>query len=205
MPQWLTMEEAIEHCRRGASIWKWASTEEGANPDVILVGIGDVPTLEVMAATDLLQKDLPELRIRVVNVTDLLILEPNSEHPHGLDQSAFAELFTADRPVIMNFHGYPTAVKELLFDRHDTQRFTINGYKEEGTTTTPFDMAVRNGISRYHVAMEAIRQAREHQPKVAAQADTLLARYEKALADHQQYIVANGIDIPAITNWEWQR
>ena len=152
MPQWLTMDEAISHCRAGASIWKWASTEEGIDPDVVLVGIGDDMTVEVLAAAELLMKEVPALRLRVVNVTDLLVIESESRHPHGLDEEMFDALFTPHCPVIFNFHGYPSALQQLLFHRGDSQRFFINGYLEEGTTTTPFDMLVRNKASRYHIA-----------------------------------------------------
>ena len=150
------MDDAIAHCRAGASIWPWASIDDGINPDVVLVGIGDNPTLEVMAAASLLRRDIPELRVRVVNVTDLFVLENNRDHPHGLDADMFEALFGTDCPVVINFHGYPSAVKQLLFGRHSVRRFHINGYQEEGTTTTPFDMNVRNGTSRYQVASQAI-------------------------------------------------
>ncbi len=159
MPVWLTMDEAVTHCRAGASIWPWASTDEGLDPDVVLVGIGDVVTVEVMAAADILRCELPELRVRVVNVTDLLILEKETEHPHGLDDGMFHAPFTPDCPAIVNFHGYPSAVKQPLYGRGTGDHWTINGYREEGTTTTPFDMLVRNGASRYHLIQQAIRAA----------------------------------------------
>ncbi len=204
MPQWLSMDDAIAHCRAGASIWPWASSDDGVNPDVVLVGIGDNPTLEVMAATSLLRRDLPELRVRVVNVTDLFVLEDNRDHPHGLDADMFEALFGTDCPVVINFHGYPSAVKQLLFGRHNVRRFHINGYQEEGTTTTPFDMNVRNGTSRYQVASQAIRLAAAHNPRVAVKASALVHRYEYILVDHRRYIEANGVDPEEITNWRWQ-
>lgn len=139
MPQWLSMSEAIAHCRAGASVWSWASIDEGVNPDVVLVGIGDSPTVEVLAAAHILRAEMPYLRVRVVNVTDLLILEDNTAHPHGLDAEMFNALFTPDRPVIINFHGYPSVVNQLLFGRPNSGRFHINDYREEGTTTTPND------------------------------------------------------------------
>jgi xylulose-5-phosphate/fructose-6-phosphate phosphoketolase len=203
MPQWLTMSEAIDHCRAGASVWPWASIDDGVDPDVVLVGIGDNPTLEVLAAASLLRKDLPELRVRVVNVTDLLVLEEDTLHPHGLDDELFSALFTADSPVIINFHGYPSAVKQLLFGRRHVGRFHINGYQEEGTTTTPFDMNVRNGTSRYHVAMQAIRLASARNPRVAVKASARIHQYEYILVDHNRYIQEHGVDPSDITNWRW--
>ena len=204
MPQWLSMDDAIAHCRAGASIWPWASIDDGIDPDVVLVGIGDNPTLEVMAAASLLRQDIPELRVRVVNVTDLFVLENSHDHPHGLDADMFEALFTADRPVVINFHGYPSAVKQLLFGRHSVRRFHINGYQEEGTTTTPFDMNVRNGTSRYQVASQAIRLAAVQNPRVAVKASALVHRYEYILVDHHRYIQENGVDPEEITNWRWK-
>jgi xylulose-5-phosphate/fructose-6-phosphate phosphoketolase len=203
MPQWLSMEDAIAHCRAGASIWQWASIDEGINPDVVLVGIGDNPTLEVMAAAHILRNDMPELRVRVVNVTDLFILEKETAHPHGLDDEMFEALFTADAPVIVNFHGYPSAVKQLLFGRNHTQRFHIHGYQEEGTTTTPFDMNVRNGTSRYHLITQAIRLAATRNPRVAVRASERVHHYEYILVDFRRFIQENGVDPEEISNWQW--
>lgn len=204
MPQWLSMSEAIAHARAGASIWRWASIDDGIDPDVVLVGIGDTVTLEIMAAASILRHELPDLRVRVVNVTDLLVLEENTEHPHGLDQDMFEALFTRDRPVIANFHGYPSAVKQLLYGRHHTQgRFYINGYREEGTTTTPFDMNVVNGTDRYHIIMQAIRLAAPHNPRVAVRASELVHHYEYVLAAFVRYIHENGVDPKEITDWQW--
>jgi xylulose-5-phosphate/fructose-6-phosphate phosphoketolase len=203
MPQWLSMQEAIAHCRAGASVWQWASIDDGVNPDVVLVGIGDSPTIEVLAAAHILRSEMPELRVRVVNVTDLLVLEEKSEHPHGIDAEMFDALFTPDRPVLINFHGYPSAVKELLFGRPNLQRFRINGYREEGTTTTPFDMHVRNRTSRYHVIMGAIRFGAANNPRIAARANERISYYEYILQDYHRFIVENGEDPPEITNWQW--
>lgn len=203
MPQWLSMDDAIAHCRAGASIWQWASTDEGIDPDIVLVGIGDNPTLEVMAATQILRDEMPELRVRVVNVTDLFVLEIDTVHPHGLDHDMFNALFTHDAPVIINFHGYPSAVMQLLFGRQNVSRFHINGYREEGTTTTPFDMNVRNGTSRYHLIMQAIRLAAGRNPKVAAKASSMVSHYEYVLWSHRRYIEANGTDPKEITEWKW--
>ena len=205
MPQWLSMDDAIAHCRAGASIWQWASIDQGIEPDVVLVGIGDNPTLEVMAATQILHDELPELRVRVVNVTDLFILENKGAHPHGLDAQMFDALFTSDRPVIVNFHGYPSAVEQLLFGRDNMNRFQINGYREEGTTTTPFDMNVRNGTDRYHLIMQAIRAAAARNPQVAVRASERVSHYEYVLAEHHQYIQANGSDPKEIVEWKWKK
>lgn len=203
MPQWLSMRDAIAHCRAGASIWPWASIDDGIDPDVVLVGIGDNPTLEVMAAAHILRNDVPELRVRVVNITDLFVLEKETAHPHGLDDEMFEALFTADRPVIVNFHGYPSAVKQLIFGRNHTQRFHINGYQEEGTTTTPFDMNVRNGTDRYHVVMQAIRLGARRNPRVAVRASALVHHYEYVLVDFRRYIQEHGVDPQEIANWQW--
>jgi xylulose-5-phosphate/fructose-6-phosphate phosphoketolase len=203
LPQWLSMPEAIAHCRAGASVWRWASTDEGVNPDVVLVGIGDVPTVEVLAAAHTLQAEMPELRVRVVNVTDLLILEEKTTHPHGLDADMFEALFTVDRPVIVNFHGYPSVPKQLLFGRPQSRRFLINGYREEGTTTTPFDMLVRNKTSRFHLIMQAIRLAARVNPQVAAHASEKVSHYEYVLAQHREFIREKGTDPAEITDWHW--
>ncbi|MEW5858277.1 MAG: phosphoketolase, partial [Cyanobacteriota bacterium] len=203
MPQWLTMEEAIAHCRAGASVWSWASIDEGINPDIVLVGIGDSPTIEVMAAAQILRTEMPQLRVRVVNVTDLLVLEEKSAHPHGLDAEMFDALFTPDKPVIINFHGYSSAVKQLLFGRPNLKRFHINGYREEGTTTTPFDMQVRNHTSRYHLIMQAIRLAATCNPYVAARAVRSISHYEYILQDYKRFIEENGTDPEDISNWQW--
>ncbi len=201
MPQWLTKEEALEHCRKGASIWRWASTDDGNNPDVVLAAAGDILTLEMMAAVRLLQQDLPDLRVRVVNVTDLMVLGLDTEHPHGLTPEAFDDLFTPGRLVIFNFHGYPGAVKQLLFGRPSPGRFHVNGYQEEGTTTTPFDMHVRNGTSRYHLVMQAARACSEKlSPGTICDIEE---RYQRKLAEHRKYIEEHGIDSPEIRDWTW--
>ena len=205
LPQWLTMDEAIAHARAGASIWPWACTDGGVDPDVVLVGIGDTLTQEVLAAADILLRELPELRIRVVNVTDLLVLERNTAHPHGLDDDMFEALFTADKPVIVNFHGYPSAAKQLLFGRRHPQRFFIHGYQEEGTTTTPFDMHVVNETDRFHLVMQAIRLAAPTNPRVAARASERVHHYEYVLADFRRYIEQHGEDPAEITGWRWSR
>ncbi|GAA5483123.1 phosphoketolase family protein [Haloferula sargassicola] len=202
-PCWLPMDEAIAHCRAGASIWKWASTDDGIDPDVVLVGIGDIVTVETLAAAQILRREVPELRVRVVNVTDLLILEKDTAHPHGLGSQLFDSLFTADRPVIVNFHGYPSAVRQLLGDRGGP-RFTINGYREEGTTTTPFDMLARNGASRYHLVTQALKAAAAHNPAAAVRAAERVLHYEYVLRDHSRVIRETGEDPPEIREWKWE-
>lgn len=203
LPNWLSLDEAVAHCRAGASIWRWASTDDGINPDVVLTGIGDTMTVETLAAVEILRCEIPELRVRVVNITDLLILERNSDHPHGLDDTLFAALFTADAPVIVNFHGYPSAVKQLLFGRDRMGRFTVNGYREEGTTTTPFDMLVRNGTSRYDLVIQAIRAAASRNPAVAVRASELVLHYEYLLRRFRDEIRHTGRDPVEISEWSW--
>ena len=198
-PQWLTLDEAQAHAAAGASIWRWASADDGADPDIVLAAAGNTPTLETLAAADLLRRDAPELRVRVVNVIDLLVLDVPRDHPHGLSSAAFDALFPPEIAVVFAFHGYPSAVHQLLFARPDPQRFHVVGYQEEGTTTTPFDMVVRNGISRYHLASEALRRA----VRPIEQAADLIARYDAALAAHRRYIEANGDDPDEITQWRW--
>jgi xylulose-5-phosphate/fructose-6-phosphate phosphoketolase len=204
-PQWLSLTEAAAHCQAGVSVWNWASTDGGIDPDVVLVGIGDNPTLEVMAAAHILRMELPELRVRVVNVVDLFTLASPSEHPHGVDQDIFEGLFTRLCPVIMNFHGYPSAVRQLLFGRPNVERFHINGYREEGTTTTPFDMQVRNRTDRYHLIMQAIRLAASsaHNQRIAVQMNFLLHHYRSILERHREFIQQYGKDPDEITHWQW--
>ena len=198
--QWLTKEQALDHCRRGASIWTWASTDDGANPDLVMAAAGDLTTLEMMAAVWLLKRDAPELRVRVVNVTDLMVLDTQAEHPHGLTEEAFEALFTADRTVIFNFHGYPQAVRALLFERLNVARFQTNGYREEGTTTTPLDMMIRNGTSRYDLVMQAVQASSRIAPnKVVA----ILEKYQRKLKEHRAYIVEHQDDPPEIKEWTW--
>jgi len=170
---------------------------------VVLAASGVYPTSEVLAAAWLLRREAPELRVRVVNVTDLLILEPDSHHPHGLSPGAFDALFTPDRPVVYNFHGYPSAVKQLLFERPGLGRFRVNGYIEEGTTTTPFALLAMNGIDRFHVLIQAVRAASPFNRAVESAADELVARCERKLADARAYAEAHGVDPPEIADWSW--
>jgi len=211
-PLWLTATEASEHCVNGASIWKWASTDNGVDPDVVLVSIGVEPTIEVMAAAHLLRQDLPALRVRVVNVVNLMVFLNSSEHPHGWGEPHFDAVFTRDRPVIINFHGYPSAVKQLLFSRArdvttpngtSVPRFSIHGYVEEGTTTTPFDMAVSNQTSRFHIALEALKRGELYNPKVTVSAIDAGTKYVRLLNQFSKYIVRSGNDpVEATKYWE---
>ena len=199
-PQWLTAGEAEEHCRAGAGIWRWACTgdADGA-PDVVMACAGDVPTMETLAAVDLLRASLPELKIRVVNVVDLMALQSHSEHPHGLTDEVFDALFTKDRPVIFAYHGYPYLIHRLTYRRANHNNFHVHGFREEGTTTTPFDMVVLNGLDRYHLALAAIRRV----PGLAESAAALAAEIEGKLAAHHAYVREYGEDMPEIRDWRW--
>ncbi|MDQ2902252.1 MAG: phosphoketolase family protein [Chloroflexota bacterium] len=205
LPQWLNLTDAIAHCRAGASVWSWASTDDGINPDVVLVGIGDNPTVEVMAAAHILRTDMPELRVRVVNVVDLFTLGLEEDHTHGRDNAIFDALFTTRAPVIVNFHGYPSVIKQLLFGRSGVKRFYINGYREEGTTTTSFDMQVRNRTDRYHLVMQAIRLVASisSNQRVAIRMSERLGYYQSLLDEHKRFIQEHGEDPEHITNWHW--
>jgi phosphoketolase len=204
MPQWLSLEEAQDHCRIGASVWRWAGTNEGEDPEVIFACCGDNLTLEVMAAVDLLRQEVPRWRVRVVNVADLLVLGIPQKYPHGLDEDRFRRLFPLGCPVIFNFHGYTAAIKQLLWERPHNDRFDINGYREEGTTTTPFDMHVRNRTSRYHLVIQAAQKMAARTPTVAAAAEGLVVRYERRLADHRAFVREEGVDPPEIAGWRWR-
>lgn len=197
-PQWLEMKAAQAHCARGAGIWEWASNDEG-NPDLVLAAAGDVPTEEILATAWLLRHEIPELRIRVVNVVDLLTLESQRDHPHGLDERAFAELFTDSVPVIFAFHGYARVIHELIYRRPNPTRFHVRGYNEEGTTTTPFDMLVRNDISRYHLGILALR----HAERVRSKAGPVIDKFEERLAAHRAYIRDYDEDLPEVREWRW--
>jgi xylulose-5-phosphate/fructose-6-phosphate phosphoketolase len=197
--QWLDLAAAREHCARGASVWNWASNDAG-EPDVILACAGDVPTLETLAAAQWLREHAPELRVRVVNLVDLMKLFSPKEHPHGMPDEQFIELFTRDVDVCLSFHGYPGAVHQLLHARPNAARFHVRGYKEEGTTTTPFDMVVLNETSRYHIAMDAIRRSR----RPLANAQELTAACLDILAKHREYVLAHFEDMPAIRDWTWK-
>jgi len=203
MPQWLSREEAREHCRVGASVWEWASTNGGEDPQIVLACCGDALTLEVMSAADILRREAPEWRVRVVNVTDLLVLGIPQKYPHGLEEDRFQRLFPPGCPVVFNFHGYTAAIKQLCWERPENSRFDINGYREEGTTTTAFDMQIRNRTSRYHLVIQAAWKIAARNPGVAAKAESLVVRYEQKIGDHRRFIREHGFDPPEITDWVW--
>jgi len=193
-PVWLTADEADVHCRAGASIWKFASTDEGQNPDVVLVGIGMEVNFEVIAAASILRRVAPSLRVRVVNVTDLMILGATGTHPHALNEDAFESLFTKDKPVHFNYHGYPIELKGLLFGRPNLDRVTVEGYKEEGTTTTPFDMMICNNTDRYHVAIHAIEGAAAQGHEISTSRVELVTTLQHELSKVKEYIYTGGHD-----------
>jgi xylulose-5-phosphate/fructose-6-phosphate phosphoketolase len=198
-PQWLSGAEAIAHCSAGIGIWSWASNDQEGEPDVVMACCGDVPTLETLAAVDILRNELPSLRIRVVNVVDLMKLQSSSEHPHGLSDTEFDQLFTTDKPVIFAFHGYPWLVHRLVYRRNNHGNFHVRGYREEGTITTPFDMTVLNGMDRLHLAMSVI----DYLPETGSKEIYLRQRLQQKLVEHRQYICQHGVDLPEIREWQW--
>ncbi|MGE4055401.1 MAG: phosphoketolase, partial [Vicinamibacterales bacterium] len=198
-PQWLAMDEAVRHCSAGIGIWEWASTDAGAEPDLVMAAAGDVPTLETLAAVALLKTHLPVLKIRVVNVVDLMKLQPASEHPHGLSDVEFDRLFTTDKPIIFAYHGYPWLIHRLTYRRTNHRNLHVRGYKEEGTITTPFDMAVLNDLDRFHVASDAL----DRLPQLGAQAAYVKQALADQLTEHRQYIRQYGQDMPSIREWRW--
>jgi xylulose-5-phosphate/fructose-6-phosphate phosphoketolase len=198
-PQWLSMDAAVKHCTRGIGIWPWAGNDQGAAPDVVMACCGDVPTLETLAAVSIMREHLPELKIRVVNVVDLMKLEPQTEHPHGLSDIAFDEIFTRDKPVIFAFHAYPWLIHRLTYRRANHHNIHVRGYKEEGTITTPFDMTVLNDLDRFHLVMDAI----DRLPQTGDKGVYLKQQLEDKLIEHKQYIAKYGQDLPEIRNWKW--
>ncbi len=200
-PQWLTMDEAVRHCAAGLGIWHWAGTAGATEPDVVLACAGDVPTLELLAAASILRERLPALRVRVVNVVDLMTLQPESEHPHGLSDDAFDAIFTTDTPIIFAFHGYPWLLHRLMYRRRGHANLHVRGYKEEGTTTTPFDMTVLNELDRFHLVLDVIRRVPELRNDPAADATAELCRAK--LAEHRHYVAEYGDDMPDVRDWSW--
>ena len=197
--QWLDMESAIEHCTTGIGIWEWASTDNGVEPDVVMACCGDVPTLETLAAVDILRRTLPELKVRLVNVVDLMTLQPSTEHPHGLSDREFDSLFTANKPVVFAFHGYPWLIHRLTYRRTNHGNFHVRGYKEEGTTTTPFDMTVLNDLDRFHLAGDVIDRV----PRLRDIAAHIKQDLRNKLIEHKRYIIKHGDDMPEIRDWKW--
>lgn len=198
-PQWLDMDAAIKHCSAGIGIWSWASNDQWSEPDVVMACAGDVPTLETLAAVALLRAQLPDLKVRVVNVVDLMTLQPQEEHPHGLSDHDFDTLFTTDKPIIFAYHGYPSLIHRLTYRRTNHKNLHVRGYKEEGTTTTPFDMAVRNDIDRFHLVGDVIHRV----PSLGYVAAYTKQFIRDKLIDHQQYINEHGEDMPEIRKWRW--
>ncbi len=198
-PQWLTMDQAIKHCTEGLGIWEWASNDKGSEPDVVMACCGDVPTLETLAAVELIRKHLPEIKVRVINIVDLMKLQPQSEHQHGLSDRDFDVLFTKDKPIVFAFHGYPWLIHRLTYRRTNHNNLHVRGYKEEGTTTTPFDMVVMNDLDRFHLVEDVI----DRLPQLGAKAAYFKQAIHEKLIEHKEYTEEHGDDMPAISGWKW--
>ena len=197
--QWLSMDEAIKHCTKGIGIWDWASNDEGKSPDIVFACAGDTPTLEVLAATSILNKEMPKLKIRVVNVVDLMRLESNDKHPHGLSDSDYDAIFTKNKPIIFAFHGYPSLIHQLTYNRHN-KNMHVHGYQEEGTITTPFDMRVQNKIDRFNLIIDALKYTKD-----LDKSSELIEWCKNKLVEHNEYICEYGKDMDIITNWKWEK
>ncbi len=197
--QWLNIEDAVRHCTAGLGIWDFASNDQAGEPDVVMACAGDVPTLETLAAVDFLRTHLPDLKIRVVNVVDLMTLQPQSEHPHGLSDREFDSIFTPDKPLIFAYHGYPWLIHRLTYRRTNHHNIHVRGYKEEGTTTTPFDMVVLNDLDRFHLAQDVIDRV----PTLKYKAAHVKQMLRDRLLEHKEYIVKHGEDMPEIRDWKW--
>ncbi len=193
------MDAAIKHCAAGIGIFEWASNDQGGEPDVVMACAGDVPTLETLAAVELLRQHLPDLKVRVINVVDLMTLQPQEEHPHGLSDRDFDALFTTDKPIIFAYHGYPWLIHRLTYRRTNHDNLHVRGYKEEGTTTTPFDMAVLNDLDRFHLVADVIDRV----PTLGYRAAHLRQHMRDKLIEHREYIERHGQDMPEILEWQW--
>jgi xylulose-5-phosphate/fructose-6-phosphate phosphoketolase len=198
--QWMDMDAAIKHCAAGIGMWSWASNDDGGEPDVVMACAGDVPALETLAAVEILRQHVPFLKIRVINVVDLMTLQSPSEHPHGLADRDFDDLFTYDKPIVFAFHGYPWLIHRLTYRRRNHGNLHVRGYKEEGTTTTPFDMAVMNDLDRFHLVGDVIDRVPGLGPKAAHVKQMLRGK----LVEHKQYICEHGEDMPEIRDWHWK-
>ena len=199
-PQWLTMEQAVKHCTQGIGIWDWASSDANTEPDIIMACCGDAPTLETLAAVSILKEKLPELKIRVVNIVDLMRLQDVFQHPHGLSQSDYDMIFTKDKPILFAYHGYPSLIHELTY-RRTNKDLHVRGYKEEGTITTPFDMRVQNDIDRFHLVIDAIKLV----PGLANKGAAVVQEMKNKLVEHSQYIREYGVDMPEVADWKWNK
>jgi xylulose-5-phosphate/fructose-6-phosphate phosphoketolase len=197
--QWLDMESAVKHCSAGIGIWQWASNDDGGEPDAVMACAGDVPTLEILAAVSLLRKHVPGIKIRVVNVVDLMTLQVAGEHPHSLTDERFDALFTTNKPVIFAYHGYPWLIHRLCYRRRNHDNMHVRGYKEEGTTTTPFDMVVRNNMDRFQLAIDTIHRV------PGLKAEDAVALFQSKLAEHKEYVASHGEDMPEVVNWRWSQ
>ncbi|MDH4223284.1 MAG: phosphoketolase, partial [candidate division Zixibacteria bacterium] len=199
-PQWLSMEEAIRHCTSGIGIWEWASNDKGAEPDIVMTCCGDVPTIETLAAVSILRQYAPDLKVRLVNVVDLMTLQPKEEHPHGLSDYEFDTLFTTDKPIIFAYHGYPWLIHRLTYRRTNHKNLHVRGYKEEGTTTTPFDMLVLNDLDRFHLVADVINRV----PQLEYMAAYTKQAIRDKIIEHREYITKHGEDMPEIREWKWK-
>lgn len=197
--QYLDMDTAIKHCTKGIGIWEWASNDKDLEPDVVMACAGDIPTLETLAAADILRQHFPDLKVRVVNVVDLMTLQPHTEHPHGLNDKDFDSLFTTNKPVIFAFHGYPWLIHRLAYRRTNHNNLHVRGYKEEGTTTTPFDMVVLNDLDRFHLAMDVIDRV----PQLGAKAAYTKQMLHDKLIEHKLYVSTYGEDMAEVSKWKW--
>ncbi|MGZ5494900.1 MAG: phosphoketolase family protein, partial [Thermoanaerobaculia bacterium] len=197
--QYLDMDAAIKHCTAGAGIWQWASNDEDQEPDVVMACCGDVPTLETLAAVAILRERIPDLKIRVINIVNLMTLQPPAEHPHGLTDKDFDSLFTTDKPIILAFHGYPWLIHRLTYRRTNHDNLHVRGYKEEGTTTTPFDMTVLNDLDRFHLVVDVIDRV----PGLGTRYAHVKQDMRDMLVEHRQYIRERGDDMPAVRDWTW--
>lgn len=197
--QWLNMDAAIKHCTEGLGIWEWASNDKDGDPDVVIACAGDVPTMEALAAVKIMHKHLPDLKIRFVNVVDLMTLMSHTQHPHGLTDSIFNNLFTVDKPVIFAFHGYPQLIHTLIYKRVNASNFHVHGFREEGSTTSPFDMVVVNNLDRFHIVSNVIDRV----PGLASKAAYVKQMLRDKLVEHSRYIREYGQDMPEVRNWRW--